>query len=146
MKPPRREPPIELGRELLVLGRVRRQVVVDADAISREVARVLGGDALDERPRVRCLLCSARSIVGVPCASLAHTYRQRWPRSRWKRTQMSVCTYSSTWPRCNESFAYGRALVTRMVRLDAQLEGSATWIGSVRCCRAPIMPRTWMPR
>ena len=43
-----REPPIELRRELLVLGRVRRQVVVDADAIGREVARVLGGDALDE--------------------------------------------------------------------------------------------------
>ena len=43
-----REPPIELGRELLVLGRVRRQVVVDADAVSREVALVLGRHALDE--------------------------------------------------------------------------------------------------
>src|SRR5690606_37886133 len=57
---------------------------------------------------------SARSIVGVPCASLAQTYHTVCPRIRWKRTQTSVCTYSTIWPRCSESFAYGSALVTRI--------------------------------
>src|SRR5512139_1998090 len=58
----------------------------------------------------------ALSMIGVPCASLAHTYTQSLPRSRWKRTQMSVCTYSTMWPRCSGPLAYGSALVTRIVR------------------------------
>src|SRR5215471_14496938 len=36
---------------------------------------------------------------------------------RWKRTQMSVCTASMMWPMCSAPFAYGSALVTRILRL-----------------------------
>jgi hypothetical protein len=35
---------------------------------------------------------------------------------RWKRTQMSACTYSMMWPMWNGPFAYGSAVVTNSVR------------------------------
>ena len=69
-----REPPVKLRRELLVLGRVRRQVVVDADAVGREVAPVLGGHALDEhlgRGRL-----PARRAASSACRA------RRWRRRR----------------------------------------------------------------
>src|SRR5690606_4044914 len=79
---------------------------------------------------------SARSIVGVPCASLAQTYQTVCPRMRWKRTQTSVCTYSTTWPRCSESFAYGNALVTRIFLLVTRRDsGRGFSIMPLRRCR-----------
>jgi hypothetical protein len=65
----RSEPPIQLGRELLVLRRVRRQIVVDADAVGREIPLMLGLDAFDQS--LRCDTFSLRAQHGRRAVSIA---------------------------------------------------------------------------
>ena len=79
--------------------------VVEGDVEVGEVTPLLGAETRAISASGETPSCRAFSMIGVPCASLAHTYRQSWPRMRWKRTQISVCTYSTMWPRWGAPFA-----------------------------------------
>jgi len=53
----------------------------------------------------RCAVC----VVGTEIkAGIAQAF--------WKRTQISVCMYSTRWPMWMGPFAYGNAEVTRILR------------------------------
>src|SRR5215469_6407561 len=59
---------------------------------------------------------SALSMMGAPCASSAQTKCSSCPCIRWKRTQISAWMYSIMWPMCSGPLAYGRAVVTKILR------------------------------
>src|SRR5580700_3342235 len=59
---------------------------------------------------------SALSMMGAPCASSAPTKNSSCPCILWKRTQMSAWMYSMMWPMWNGPFAYGSAVVTKILR------------------------------
>ena len=104
-QPAGREPPVELGRELLVLRGVRVQIVVDADSIGREIARMLGGDALDENLR--------RDALPARPAAWSACHGCRWRRRTGSGGRVAAGTAPrcrsgcsrATWPKCRESFA-----------------------------------------
>src|SRR5215831_14461269 len=64
---------------------------------------------------------AALSMMGAPCASSAHTKCSSCPCIRWKRTQMSAWMYSMMWPMWNGPFAYGSAVVTKILRVIGPL-------------------------
>ncbi len=62
-------------------------------------------------------------MIGAPWASSAQTKCSSCPCMRWKRTQMSAWMYSIMWPTWNGAFAYGSAVVTKILRGMVGLEG-----------------------
>src|SRR5579862_7575982 len=63
----------------------------------------------------------ALSMMGAPWASSAHTKCSSCPCILWKRTQTSAWMYSMMWPMWNGPFAYGSALVTKILRVIGPL-------------------------
>ncbi len=59
---------------------------------------------------------SAAIMMGAPCASSAPTKFTSAPCILWYRTQVSAWMYSMMWPMWKLPLAYGRAVVTKILR------------------------------